>query len=150
MICRRGGVDKHDIGAIRIMDTTTEFEISKAAAESFAVKIRRPDKEDNIRIELLADVPQAQAPSEQRSQPPRHQAGNPDRSARQNEPSYDKRAPKQHGKPHGEGGPKFGREPGFEKKKRYADKPAYAGQAQPASAPPAQSPFKKKKKNRHG
>ena len=29
MICRRGGIDKHDIGAIRIMDTTTEFEISK-------------------------------------------------------------------------------------------------------------------------
>ena len=26
---RRGGVDKHDIGAIKIMDTTTEFEISK-------------------------------------------------------------------------------------------------------------------------
>ena len=30
MICRRGGIDKHDIGAIRIMDTTTEFEISGA------------------------------------------------------------------------------------------------------------------------
>jgi len=32
MICRRGGIDKHDIGAIRIMDTTTEFEISKGVA----------------------------------------------------------------------------------------------------------------------
>ena len=53
MICRRGGIDKSDIGAIRIMDTTTEFEISARAAESFAVKIRRPDKEDNIRIEAL-------------------------------------------------------------------------------------------------
>ena len=31
MICRRGGIDKHDIGAIRIMDTTTEFEISRDA-----------------------------------------------------------------------------------------------------------------------
>ena len=29
MICRRGGIDKHDIGAIRILDTTTEFEISE-------------------------------------------------------------------------------------------------------------------------
>jgi ATP-dependent RNA helicase DeaD len=54
MICRRGGIDKSDIGAIRIMDTTTEFEISARAAESFAVKIRRPDKEDNIRIDALA------------------------------------------------------------------------------------------------
>ena len=53
MICRRGGIDKSDIGAIRIMDTTSEFEISARAAESFAVKIRRPDKEDNIRIEAL-------------------------------------------------------------------------------------------------
>ena len=53
MICRRGGIDKSDIGAIRIMDTTTEFEISARAAESFAVKIRRPDKEDNIRIEAM-------------------------------------------------------------------------------------------------
>ena len=38
MICRRGGIDKHDIGAIRIMDTTTEFEISERVAESFAAK----------------------------------------------------------------------------------------------------------------
>ena len=57
MICRRGGIDKSDIGAIRIMDTTSEFEISARAAESFAVKIRRPDKEDNIRIEALGEVP---------------------------------------------------------------------------------------------
>ena len=59
MICRRGGIDKHDIGAIRIFDTTTEFEISARAAESFAVKIRRPDKEDNIRIEALPTVRRA-------------------------------------------------------------------------------------------
>jgi ATP-dependent RNA helicase DeaD len=151
MICRRGGVDKHDIGAIRIMDTTTEFEISKAAAESFAVKIRRPDKEDNIRIEPLADAPQAQAPSEKPSHPPRHEAGKPERYDRQNDRSRDQERPKQHGKPHGAGKPKFGREPGFEKKKHYGDKPAHAGQAQPANAPHAQSPFKKnKKKNRHG
>ena len=33
MICRRGGIDKRDIGAIRILDTTTEFEISERVAE---------------------------------------------------------------------------------------------------------------------
>src|SRR6202790_4697232 len=37
MICRRGGIDKHDIGAIRILETTTEVEIFKRVAESFAV-----------------------------------------------------------------------------------------------------------------
>jgi ATP-dependent RNA helicase DeaD len=66
MICRRGGIDKNDIGAIRIMDTTTEFEISGRAAESFAVKIRRPDKEDNIRIEALPEGPQGEAAPEKR------------------------------------------------------------------------------------
>ena len=39
MICRRGGIDKTDIGAIRVMDTTTEFEISARAADN----IRRQD-----------------------------------------------------------------------------------------------------------
>ena len=66
MICRRGGIDKTDIGAIRVMDTTTEFEISARAAESFAVKIRRPDKEDNIRIEALPEGPQDQPTAEKR------------------------------------------------------------------------------------
>ena len=143
MICRRGGVDKHDIGAIRIMDTTTEFEISKTAAESFAAMIRRPDKEDNIRIELLGDAPQA--PSGERSQPPRREERNFDRKDRQNDRPRDEERPKHHGKPHGAGKPNFDREPGFEKKKHYAKKPAHAGQAQPGGAP-AQPPFKKKKK----
>jgi ATP-dependent RNA helicase DeaD len=62
MICRRGGIDKQDIGAIRILDTTTEFEISERVAASFAVKVQRPDKEDNIRIEALAAAPRDSKP----------------------------------------------------------------------------------------
>ena len=58
MICRRGGVDKNDIGAIRIFDANSEFEISAAAAEKFIVMIKRPDKEDNIRIEPLPNGPE--------------------------------------------------------------------------------------------
>ena len=150
MICRRGGIDKHDIGAIRIMDTTTEFEISKAVAESFAVKIRRPDKEDNIRIELLADAPQGQAASEKRSHTPRHESSDADRGPPHNE-SRDERAPKQHARPHGENGSGFGREAGFAKKKRFQGKPAHAGQPKFANAPPAKPAFgKKAKKNRGG
>lgn len=53
MICRRGGITRQDIGAIRILDTTTEFEIAAPAAEAFAAQIKRPDKDDNIRIEPL-------------------------------------------------------------------------------------------------
>ena len=63
MICRRGGIEKNDIGAIRIFDANTEFEISAAAAESFAAMIKRPDKEDNIRIEALPNGPQGAMPS---------------------------------------------------------------------------------------
>ncbi len=63
MICRRGGIEKQDIGAIKIYDTTTEFEISGAAAENFAVSIKRPDKEDTIRIEALPNGPQGETQS---------------------------------------------------------------------------------------
>jgi ATP-dependent RNA helicase DeaD len=151
MICRRGGIDKHDIGAIRIMDTTTEFEISKAAAESFAAMIRRPDKEDNIRIEALAEAPQGQASQEKRSYPPRREAGPANRGDRPNDRSREDRGPKPHGKPGGGSGPGFAREPGYDKKKKYAHKPAYAGKAQHAGAADAKPAFgKKKKKNRGG
>lgn len=148
MICRRGGIDKHDIGAIRVMDTTTEFEISERVAESFAVKIRRPDKEDNIRIEALAEAPQGQSPSEERSRQPRREGGDNDHTARRNDNSRDERGPKQHGKPPGKSGPGFGREPDFEKKKHYRDKPAHAGPPPHASKPAFGK--KKKKKNRGG
>jgi ATP-dependent RNA helicase DeaD len=73
MICRRGGIDKHEIGAIRIMDTTTEFEISASAAESFAALIKRPDKEDNIRIEAIGDAPREAEPRFEKPVP-RHEA----------------------------------------------------------------------------
>jgi len=152
MICRRGGIDKHDIGAIRILDTTTEFEISERVADAFAVKIRRPDKEDNIRIEPLADAPQGQSPLEKRSHAPRHDGGETDRGAAQNDRSREGRGPRQHGKPHGEGGRGFGQEANYSKKKRHPDKPAYAGQPRPAGASAAKPAFgnKAKKKNRRG
>ena len=123
MICRRGGIDKQDIGAIRIMDTTTEFEISERVAESFAVKIRRPDKEDNIRIEPLAGAPTGQPPQEKRAHAPRREDKDADRGVRHNDKSRDGRAPKPHGKPHGrfvnESGSGFVKETGSKKKKRH-------------------------------
>lgn len=59
MICRRGGIGKQDVGAIRIFDTHTEFQISAQVLERFSDKVKRPDKEDNIRIEPLRGAPQA-------------------------------------------------------------------------------------------
>jgi len=144
MICRRGGIDKHDIGAIRILETTTEFEISKAVAEAFAGKIRRPDKEDNIRIEPLADAPQSLAPSEKRVHAPRHEGKQIDRSARQNDRYRD--GPKQNGKFHNAGGARFDKEAVSRTKQRNQDR-----QPQLAGASLAKPAFgKKAKKHRRG
>jgi ATP-dependent RNA helicase DeaD len=144
MICRRGGIDKHDIGTIRILETSTEFEISGRVAESFAVKIRRPDKEDNIRIDPLADAPQGQAPSQKRAHQPRREGEEIGRSARQNDKSRDERGPKHPGKPHGESGPRFDKEASSKKKKRHRDKSGDAGRPQLASASVAKPAFGKK------
>ncbi|MDH2341604.1 DEAD/DEAH box helicase [Bradyrhizobium sp. SSUT77] len=133
MICRRGGIDKGDIGAIKIMDTTTEFEISERVAESFAAKIKRPDKEDNIRLESMADAPQRQAPPEERSKPPRRESGDGDHGGRRDDRGRDAGEFKPRGKAHGERAPKFDDAPSFGKKKKHKNKP---GHAEPPSVTP--------------
>jgi ATP-dependent RNA helicase DeaD len=145
MICRRGGIDKQDIGAIRIMDTTTEFEISKAVAETFAAKIKRPDKEDNIRIEALDKAPSA--PAESRARPPRREGEAADHDATRRDKYRDGADRKPHGKPRGERGAPFDRGAGYEKKAR---RPHAADAARPhrSTAPPAKAPFAKKPKKK--
>ncbi len=148
MICRRGGIDKGDIGAIKIMDTTTEFEISERVAETFAAKIKRPDKEDNIRLEPMADAPQRQAPSEQRSKPPRRESGDSDHRERRDDRPRDPSEFKPRGKTFGEHRPKFGDAPSFGKNKKHKNKP---GHAEPAVTPWSANgaPGKKKAKKKH-
>ncbi|GLK77206.1 DEAD/DEAH box helicase [Methylopila jiangsuensis] len=46
MLCRRGGVERGDIGAIRIFDTETKVEIAAEAAERFAATALRAEKGD--------------------------------------------------------------------------------------------------------
>jgi ATP-dependent RNA helicase DeaD len=54
LICRRGDVQKDDIGAIRIHDEETRFEIAEDAARRFEAAVRRPDRKDpRVRFELL-------------------------------------------------------------------------------------------------
>ncbi|MCS3758599.1 DEAD/DEAH box helicase [Bradyrhizobium centrosematis] len=148
MICRRGGIDKRDIGAIKIMDTTTEFEISARAAESFAAKIKRPDKEDSIRIEPMTEAPQRQEAAEERSQAPRREGRHSDHRERRDDRPRDKGEFKPRSKPHGERGPKFDDAPSFAQKKRHKNKP---GRAEPSVTPwPARgAPGKKAKKKKH-
>jgi ATP-dependent RNA helicase DeaD len=153
MICRRGGIEKQDIGAIRIHDTTTEFEISERVAESFAAKIKRPDKEDNIRIELLADAPASQPPPEKKWQAPRREDKPADRGPRHNDRPREERDSRPHGKPPREASHRFDKESGAKKKAEGRDWPDHAGRPRHPGAAPERPSFKKKpkkKKNRHG
>ncbi len=120
MICRRGGIGKQDIGAIRIYDSVTEFEISAKAAESFAAKIKGPDKEEAIRIEPLPGGPRGQGDT----------------------PSGDSAPPRDYAR---KGAHKFRKKPGFDK--RHDRQPAEAGvPKQGDSAPFAKPAFRKKPK----
>ena len=156
MICRRGGVGKQDIGAIRIMDTTTEFEISARVADAFAAAIKRPDKEDNIRIEPLGDAPAERPHTTKSWDGPKHRPKEAGRDARQEDRPRDEHPRKQHGKPHGEGRPAFDKPRGPKAKRDQQAWPDNDGRRH-AAAPAERGAFKKdrapfkkkKKKNRH-
>ncbi|MGX1164967.1 ATP-dependent RNA helicase DeaD [Bradyrhizobium sp. USDA 372] len=147
MICRRGGIDKRDIGAIKIMDTTTEFEISERVAGSFAGKIKRPDKEDSIRIEPMADAPQRQEAPRERSRAPQREAGA--HHERRDDRPREASGFKPRSKPHAERAPKFDDARSFAKKKKHKNKP---GHAEPSVTPwPVKgAPGKNAKKKRRG
>ena len=61
LICRLGGVTKRDIGAIRIADRETLFEISPTMIERFNACISATD-DDEVRIEAAAGAPAAGRP----------------------------------------------------------------------------------------
>jgi ATP-dependent RNA helicase DeaD len=153
MICRRGGIDKQDIGAIRIHDTTTEFEISERVADSFAAKIKRPDKEDNIRIELLGDTP-ANPSSPKPWDGPKHKSKEDSRSDRRPDRARDDRPregqrPKPYAKPHREDGSRSDRGQDPKKKKQHQDWTGNAEPARYATASAEKPQFAKKSKKKH-
>jgi ATP-dependent RNA helicase DeaD len=126
MICRRGGIEKSDIGAIRIFDANTEFEISAAAAESFAAMIKRPDKEDNIRIEALPNGPQGAMPSarpkpEDRDYSSKRKPSYKDKSWK-DRPRHDEK-PRHDDKPRQEDMSRQDERPRHDAKPRYEDRP---------------------------
>jgi ATP-dependent RNA helicase DeaD len=161
MICRRGGIDKQDIGAIRIHDTTTEFEISERAAEKFAANVRRPDKEDNIRIEAMSDAPAGPSTSPKAWDGPKHKAKDGSRGERHEERPRDERPRDDRGnkkfdKPRRDDAPGFDRAAHPGKKKQRPDWHENAGPSRhPGGAPAGKAAFAKpgfkkkpKKKNR--
>ena len=125
MLCRRGSIKKEDIGAIRILDTTTEFEISARVADRFAARIRRPDKEDSIRIEAMKDAPRREEVREKEWTPKSHgkNAKTPDK------PAFDKKAH-------------------YDTKRRDRAEPAHAGKPRHEHGASAKPAFGKKKKKK--
>jgi ATP-dependent RNA helicase DeaD len=150
MICRRGGIEKNEIGAIRIFDSNTEFEISATAAESFAAMIKRPDKEDNIRIEALLSGSQGPAVSSSRPKPEERDYSSKrkpsykekswndkprqdDKPRRDDRPGQDDK-PRQAEKPRYAEGPRDATKPRREDKPRYQDNPKFEGRSRAAAA----------------
>lgn len=108
MICRRGHVTKPDIGAIRINENETRFEIANHMAEKFAAAMVIADKDD-VLISKFEGVIPAPAPRSERK-----------RSFERGE-GAEKYEDK---KPHG-----FDAKPSYEGKKSFAGKPKFKGKA---------------------
>lgn len=75
LICRQGKVTKQEIGAIRIFERETKFEIDAAHADRFLAAIRQIEKPEG-RIEPLGDAPSGHAAATPRGKPP-HGGGKP-------------------------------------------------------------------------
>jgi len=54
LVCRRGGVNSSQIGAIRVGDTASTVEVASPAASDFARSVKKPDPRDpRIRIDPM-------------------------------------------------------------------------------------------------
>jgi ATP-dependent RNA helicase DeaD len=81
LICRLGGVTKKDVGAIRITDSETRFQITAAAAQEFVASLETAG-ENEIRIEQ-ADGPPTQESTRPRGDFPRSNSRPPRRDGRE-------------------------------------------------------------------
>lgn len=105
LLCRRGHITKRDVGAIRIFQTETRFEIPRAMAAKFTDALKRTanEEDDGVLIEAAGDAP-TPPPAQLRHRGPPREGGRPNGGAPRG--------------PGGPGGPK-----------RYAPKPYKGGGA---------------------
>ncbi len=68
MLCRRGGIRKQDIGAIRIFDRETKFEVKGQAAREFARAVQGRDGPDG-RVEPVSEESERSGSARSRSKP---------------------------------------------------------------------------------
>jgi ATP-dependent RNA helicase DeaD len=68
MLCRKGGVTRQDIGAIRIFDNETKVEIGEQVSRQFAINMRKPGG-DNIRVQQLTTGSETEVERVEKSDP---------------------------------------------------------------------------------
>jgi ATP-dependent RNA helicase DeaD len=86
LICRVGDVTGADIGAIRIEDAVTRFQIADDKRAAFLAAVKRPrDHDANVRISLAGEAAAAPAPAPRRADPAEYEA-KPDRKTRRPRP----------------------------------------------------------------
>jgi ATP-dependent RNA helicase DeaD len=81
LLCRRGHITKNEVGAIRIADNETMFEVPRAIAGRFSDALKRtsggdPEGEGGVRFEPVQGAPRVEARHNRRAgpPPPRHKA----------------------------------------------------------------------------
>ena len=92
LVCRRGGIQGNQVGAIRIGEVESTFEVAIPVAAEFAELVRKPDTRDpRIRIEAILNTPPGAAP-----RPPfqeRSEGVSPQSAAPQAQPQSQSAAP---------------------------------------------------------
>ena len=80
MLCRRGDIERGDIGTIRIFDRETLFEVRDSVATRFAAAARRPDEENILIVpaEPVAGSDAAVRERPARGRPPRGEGPRPE------------------------------------------------------------------------
>jgi ATP-dependent RNA helicase DeaD len=111
-ICRQGGVTKRDVGAIRIFDQETKFEIDERVAASFAERIAQVSKGD---VFIRAAEAPAESETAHRSSPhakphkPRFKEHYKPREKSGHDGWHAKSEHKAHKKPHAKGAKQAGK-----------------------------------------
>ena len=74
MLCRRGRIERWEIGAIRIFDQETRIEVAESVADKFWNNVRKPD-EENIHFLPVDGAPEPEGRREERRPPPPRRPG---------------------------------------------------------------------------
>ena len=96
LICRRGGVTRRDVGAIRIGPHETQFEIAGAAAHDFALAAAEPDPRARHVLIERAGAPGSERPRQRHAErPPQRHAPVAERPPQRHAPVAE-RPPQRH------------------------------------------------------